>query len=122
MKRMLEGYSDIVVCEMLKYGFPIEFDHKFNENLHADIPTNFRNHNGARSFPEHIASYLQKEAVHKAIMGPFRVCPFEEGMSISPLNTVPKSTPNERRIILDLSFPKNGTGLNDYVNTVRTVI
>ena len=63
-----------------------------------------------------MTKYLQKEASHKAIIGPFRNCPFVEGMIVSPLNTVPKSTPNERRIILDLSFPKNGTGLNEYVD------
>ena len=116
MCRMLEGYNDLAVCEMLKYGFPIELDREFQNNLNTSIPHNFKNHNGARSFPDHMNSYLQKESTHKAIIGPFRVCPFEEGMSVSPLNTVPKSTPNERRTILDLSFPKNGTGLNDYVN------
>ena len=60
--------------------------------------------------------YLQKEAFHDAIIGPFDSCPFYDGMVISPLNTVPKSNPNERRIILDLSFPKDGTGVNDFVS------
>ena len=116
MNRMLEGYNDMAVCDLLKYGFPIDLDNNFRKNLTTEIPKHFRNHNGARSFPEHMNKYLQKEASHKAIMGPFRVCPFGEGMSISPLNTVPKSSPNERRTILDLSFPKDGTGLNDYVD------
>jgi hypothetical protein len=60
--------------------------------------------------------YLQKEASCDAIIGPFSSCPFLDGMVISPLNTVPKSNPNERRIILDLSFPKDGTGVNDFVS------
>ena len=34
---------------------------------------------------------------------------------MSPLNTVPKKDSNERRIILDLSFPK-GTAINDSVS------
>jgi hypothetical protein len=48
-------------------------------------------------------------------IGPFARCPFDEGMVISPLYTVPKSNPNKRRVILDLSYPKNGTGVNDFV-------
>lgn len=76
---------------------------------------NKKNHQGASSFPDHMVEYLKKEASYEAIIGPFEKCPFKEGMVISPLNTVPKSNPNERRIILDLSFPKDGTGVNDYV-------
>lgn len=41
-----------------------------------------------------------------AIIGPFHACPLDEGMVISPLNTVTKSTPTERRVNLDLNFPK----------------
>jgi hypothetical protein len=37
-------------------------------------------------------------------------------MVISPLNSVPKSTPGERRVILDLSFPKNGNSINQFVS------
>ena len=29
MKRMLEGYNDVQVCDLLKYGFPIELDDSF---------------------------------------------------------------------------------------------
>jgi len=75
-----------------------------------------KNHAGALAFPEQMFNDLQKEASHEAIIGPFASCPFEEGMIISPLNTVPKSNTEERRVILDLSFPKDGTGINDFVS------
>ena len=112
MKRMLHGYQYLLVCDLLKYGFPIEID----SNLELAKSCKVKNHKGAKVFREKINAFLKKEASYGAIIGPFSECPFEEGMVISPLNTVPKSTPNERRIILDLSFPKDGTGVNDFVS------
>jgi hypothetical protein len=62
-----------------------------------------------------MVKYLQKEASHGAIIGPFARCPFDEGMVISPLNKAPKSKLNKRWVILDLGYPKNCTGVNDFV-------
>ena len=59
--------------------------------------------------------YLQKESSNKAIIGPFRENPFKSGIKISPLNSIPKKETSERRVIMDLSFPK-GASLNDYVS------
>jgi hypothetical protein len=36
-------------------------------------------------------------------------------MVILPLNSVAISYPGKRRIILDLSYPKNGNGVNNFV-------
>jgi hypothetical protein len=111
----LVGYFDTQVCDLLRFGFPIEFELENNSLLFSKAVT-FKNHSGANNYPEHMIKYLEKEASHGAIIGPFSSCPFEDGMVISPLNTVPKSNPNDRRVILDLSFPKDGTGVNDYVS------
>ena len=51
--------------------------------------------------------FLHKENDHKAILGPFKANPFSDNIVISPLNSVPKKDPSERRIILDLSYPKS---------------
>ena len=61
-------------------------------------------------------SYLVKESINKAIIGPFKENPFHSGIKISPLNSVPKKDSFERRVILDLSFPK-GASLNDYLSS-----
>ncbi|VDI73107.1 Hypothetical predicted protein [Mytilus galloprovincialis] len=53
--------------------------------------------------------YLVKELTKGAIIGPFHVNPFDHGIILSPLNTVPKKDSTERRIILDLSLA-DGTG------------
>ena len=53
--------------------------------------------------------------MYKAIGGPFKENPFKNGIKISPLNSVPKTDPSERWIILDLSFPK-GSAVNEFIN------
>ena len=114
MKRMLGTYSDILVCELLKYGFPIGFeggDVKF-ETLET---WKYKNHKGAEDFPDDINSYLGKENQNSAILGPFKSNPFTSNLKVSPLNTVPKKDTSERRVILDLSMPK-GRAINDYVD------
>lgn len=117
MKRMLQDYNDIIVCDLLKYGFPIGFvggDVKF-ESLEI---WKYRNHKGAEDFPDDINKYLGKENKNSAIIGPFKSNPFESDIKVSPLNTVPKKDTSERRIILDLSMPK-GRAINDYVDKNR---
>lgn len=60
-------------------------------------------------------SYLEKESYSVNILGPFDSSPFQTGMKISPLNTVPKKDSSERRVILDLSFPP-GSAVNDFIS------
>jgi hypothetical protein len=47
---------------------------------------------------------LQKEASYGAIIRPFDSCPFVKDMVSSPLHIVPKSNPNERKLILNERF------------------
>ena len=97
---MLVDYDDKILCELLEFGFPIGYS---GENLNNKKP---RNHSGARDYPEFIFKYLQKELEYKAIVAPLKVNPFVySNLVLSPLNSVPKSTPGERRVILDISFP-----------------
>ena len=42
-----------------------------------------------------------------AVMSPFRESPFEIETVVLPLNTVPKRDSDERRVIVDLSYPKH---------------
>ena len=45
-------------------------------------------------------------------MGPYEKIPFQTKVGISPLSTRPKKNSDDRRVILDLSFPI-GNGVND---------
>lgn len=59
--------------------------------------------------------YLEKESKHKAVAGPFKKCPFKSGIKVSPLNSLPKKDTTERRVILDLNYPKV-FAVNDFVD------
>ena len=71
-----------------------------------------KNHKGAKDYAIHVQKFLNKELQFDAILGPFRENPFNCNVFISPLNTVPKKDSEERRIILDLSYPKDNS-IND---------
>ena len=69
------------------------------------------NHNSALSFPTHVLSHIHNELSHRRYSGPFSRSKLEfliGPFRTSPLGTVPKSgTSDERRIVQDLSFPRN---------------
>jgi hypothetical protein len=84
--------------------------------IHSTISTTYTppNHKSALSQPLVIQHHLSKELSHQRYTGPFSrsrlellIGPFRS----SPLGTVPKSGPNEFRIIQDLSFPRNNPAL-----------
>ena len=77
--------------------------------------TNFRNHKGALDFPCAVDSYLSTELVLGSICGPFARNPFVAPIALSPLNSVPKPDRDERRFILDLSWPA-GSSVNDGIS------
>jgi len=66
-------------------------------------------------FPDHIDRYLSKEISLNAVIGPFPANPFKHAIAISPLNSVPKPDADERRIIVDLSWPP-GLSVNDGIS------
>ena len=105
--QLLEGYEDQEVVEWLRYGWPT-----------GRLPTlgnpgwSTKNHKGAAEFPEQLGKYIQKEKEYGAVMGPFHNIPFNNNVGISPLSTRPKKGTDDRRVILDLSFPI-GQSVND---------
>ena len=94
-----QNYTDKGVLDLLKFGFPI------NSTGSYKVCHPVKNHKGAREFPEAIDKYLRKEISHDAVIGPFSSNPFSLPCKINPLNSVPKRCSEDRRIIVDLSFP-----------------
>jgi hypothetical protein len=102
----------------LEYGFLIGFP-KTVESLtllqefkDSKEMLKVKNHQGAVEFPKDIEKYLIKELKKGAVVGPFHENPFDHGIIISPLNTVPKKDSLERCVILDLSVA-GGTAVNE---------
>ena len=108
-RSLLNQYWDKEVCEFLEFGFPIGANSEGVNFAMVD------NHLGARSFAVEMGEYLCKELSYGAILGPFEYNPFFGGVFISPLNSVPKKDSDERRVILDLSYPE-GQSINDLVD------
>ena len=107
LEQYLRDYEDKDIVEWLKYGWPTGRVPGIPDPGWAD-----RNHKGAEEYPQALKAYIEKELSHKAIMGPYEKIPFSNRVGISPLSTRPKKDSEERRIILDLSFPI-GQGVND---------
>ena len=112
----LTNYHDRVVCEYLQFGFPLDFNRESKLSFDS-----IRNHKGAREYPDFIDAYLRKETNVNRIIGPFDSNPLSAPLKVSPMNTVPKSESDERRVIADLSWPlgesiNSGISKDTYLN------
>ena len=106
----LSGYRDSTVCDLLQFGFPLDFDKK--KSVCSSVG---RNHKGARDFPQFIKKYFVKECAANRMAGPFLKNPLSVDLVVSPMNTVPKDSADERRVIVDLSWP-HGASVNDGIS------
>lgn len=109
-RSLLTEYSDVVVCDYLEFGWPIGYAY------HGVLPSSDpRNHKGALAFPSAVDSYLSTELALGSICGLFARNPFMAPIALSLLNSVPKPDTDERRFILDLSWPA-GSSVNDGIS------
>ena len=105
-RELLQHYPDNVICDFLEFGWPIGY-------MSDTLPIfDLRTHRGALTFPDQVNAYLSKEVQLGRIAGPFDKAPFMQGFVLSPLNTVEKRDSEERRVIVDLSWP-SGHSVND---------
>ena len=105
----MQDYWDWQLVQYIKFGFPLDIC------PHADLTCDFSNHKSATLFPSHVNTYLQEEKDFKAIYGPFTEKPFEN-LHCSPFITREKPDSENRRVIVDLSWPR-GNSVNDFVNS-----
>ena len=110
-RNLLAEYNDRAVCEFLEFGFPLDFDTSINLCTEER-----RNHKGAREHPKFVDQYLCNEVARSRIAGPFKSNPFSVPIMVSPLNTVPKSSSDERRVIVDLSWPQGKGSVNSGIS------
>ena len=114
-REFLLDYWDVQLIELLRYGFPLDF------NRNCPLSSDKRNHSSAVQFPTHVETYLAEEKKFGAILGPFVENPIKN-CHYSPFMTREKSGSENRRVIIDLSWPKNqsvnaGIDKNSYLNT-----
>ena len=114
LEKKLSRYEDKQIIQMLKYGFPIECN--IVGETESPPPGN---HGGAKQFPDEIDVYINKELTKGTLLGPFDTNPFGKFTRFSPMNTRPKKESDDRRIILDLSWPPEGESVNQHINKDR---
>ena len=111
----LAGHSDVALTDFLEFGFPVGFI------ASHPLESTDRNHASALLHPDHVNTYLHKEVQCQAMLGPFDNPPFWPWCHLNPLMTRPKKDSQDRRVILDLSWPlhasvNGGTPLEVYMD------
>ena len=119
LDKLCGDYWDWQLPLFLRFGFPLDFPQEARSKL---ISSNV-NHASALQYPGDIKHYLETEIKHKAIVGPFHSPPFGDNTQVSPFMSRPKPDSTNRRVIIDLSWPKEAsvnhfTLDNVYLNSV----
>lgn len=81
----LQSYHDAHIVDFLRFGWPVSYT--------------------AVDFADHVEHYINTELGYHAIAGPFSTNPLYQPLVCSPLQTVPKWGSNQRRVVMDLSYP-----------------
>ena len=99
-KLLLVDYPDQDLLDFLEFGWPVDYVASY-----PPTPT-LINHEKSPLYLEHVKLYIEKEVSLGALLGPFDNPPFYPWFQVSPIMTRPKKDSDARRVILDLSFPK----------------
>ena len=96
---LLSDYHDTKLLSHLTYGFPLGF-------ITIDRPvSNTDNHASTKGNSQAVSHYLDTELKHKALAGPFDSPPFTPWFHVSPMMVRDKKQSDQKRVIVDLSWP-----------------
>ena len=93
----LQNYWDNQLIDLLKFGFPLDFDHT------SQLFSTEENHKSALLNSCHVEKYISEELNYQAILGPFDEKPIH--LHTSPLMVRDKQDSDSKRTIMDLSWP-----------------
>ena len=97
---MLLNFPDKDLVDLLDYGWPLDYT-----STQIPVPT-YENHSKDEDDVIHIETFIAKKLNHSAMFGPFESAPFKPWLQCSPIMTRPKKNSLDKRIIIDLSFPR----------------
>ena len=106
---LLRDYHDAEIMDYLRYGWPGGYT-----DPDPPRPSSI-NHPSATAHSNQVSKFIHKELQKGALLGPFSKPPFHPWNQTSPLMTRPKKQSQDRRVIIDLSFP-SGYSVNDGVS------
>lgn len=93
------------IVDGIRYGFRIGFEYTNGYN-HTQGPRN--NLPSAREHPEVVREYLANECSKGRVLGPLDPSQYPQ-VHTSRFGVIPKSTPGEWRLILDMSHPEGSS-------------
>lgn len=102
-ERLLQHYHDKEICAFLRYGWPLGYS---NPEPPISVDTN---HPSGRNHMDHVSTFIRTELQHQAIVGPFKDPPFFPWTRNNPIMSRPKKDSHQRRIIIDLTYPQDGS-------------
>ena len=100
LEKELKDYEDKVVAQFCKFGWPINI-----ENANFTVRSPPRNWRSATNYAAQMDAYVERETRLGTLLGPFDSNPFKSQAIVSTLSTTEKKGTDERRVIMDLSFP-----------------
>ena len=103
-----KGSDEVQLLAFARYGFPLGYLGPCSDT------TSTPNHTSAVEFPEDVKKFVKGEVDKGALAGPFLAPPFTPWAHVSPLMSRPKSDGISRRIISDLTYPKQHS-VNAYI-------
>ena len=122
LDQLCANYWDYQLPYFLRYGFPLDFPQDKETRLQSTEVS----HASAIRYPTHVDAYINIEIQHKAIFGPYADKPYGESSHVSPFMSREKNDSQNRRIIIDLSWPEEAsinyfTLPNIYLGTVYQI-
>ena len=112
-KYLQDSDDERELLDYVKYGFPMGYMGPVSNTSGID------NHPSAKNYKSNVDSFIKKELSHGCLIGPCDRPPFEQWMHISPIMTRDKRDSVDRRIIIDMTYPRKSS-VNAYImkNTV----
>ena len=98
-KCVFKDYWDQQLLQLIEFGFPLDF------NRNSKLRSDGKNHSSALEYPEDIRAYLTEEKQHNVVIGTFKHSPIHD-IHVSPFMSRDKPNAPNRRVIIDLSWPK----------------
>ena len=89
----------------------VDYLSQFKTTGSTSVPNNWP---GANLNFDSVSKYFQVELGNRAVLGQFAQNPFDHDAFYSPINTRDKKNSSEKRIIVNMSFPK-GNSVNDSI-------
>ena len=108
LSSLAQSSSDREVVTYLQYSWTLS-------HVGRKTVITTKNHGSALAYHQHVTNYIVKEFKLGCLIQPFVTPPWSQQVAVSSMSTVAKRN-SSSRIIMDLSWPRDGTQVNDGIS------